>query len=257
MQALDVVVLTLCAFLGNAGVALAGFGMAIIYLFVYQIAVLAGYSSDFKYAVFLQALALFAVQVRACARVNRCVTAAGLPQSAEAATSLTVFNHRSIQPLIFYEADMWNHASSRMLRYFIPITIAATPLGQLLGETISTEVIEAVAGVLVSSLALFEVYHKREQFATWLLCRCWTTSSGATTEAQKVMREEVSDQNETTDHLFTSSSSDAEGFVDSKLLSHYDMKAMVSSLGHIMDLNLVPVSGTTRLTDTFGFNSIF
>lgn len=59
----DVVVLSLSSFLGNVGVALTGFGMAIIYLFVYQIIVIAGYDGDFKYAVFIQALALFSAQV--------------------------------------------------------------------------------------------------------------------------------------------------------------------------------------------------
>ncbi len=61
--AVDIVVLSLCAFIGNVGVALTGFGMAIVYLFVWQIAVLSGYQSDFKYAVFIQALALLAAQV--------------------------------------------------------------------------------------------------------------------------------------------------------------------------------------------------
>ena len=65
----DVFLLSLCAFLGNIGVAITGFGMAIIYLFIYQILVLSGYDefdtkfSNFKYAIFIQALALFSAQV--------------------------------------------------------------------------------------------------------------------------------------------------------------------------------------------------
>ena len=61
-SAVDVVILSLSSFLGNVGVALTGFGMAIVYLFVWQISVLSGYDSDFKYAVFIQALALFSAQ---------------------------------------------------------------------------------------------------------------------------------------------------------------------------------------------------
>jgi hypothetical protein len=60
---IDIALLSLSSFLGNVGVALTGFGMAIIYLFVWQIAVIAGYDSNFKYAVFIQALALFSAQV--------------------------------------------------------------------------------------------------------------------------------------------------------------------------------------------------
>ena len=59
---IDVVLLSLAAFLGNVGVSLTGFGMAIIFIFVWQIAVLLGYDSNFKYAVYIQALSLFSVQ---------------------------------------------------------------------------------------------------------------------------------------------------------------------------------------------------
>lgn len=59
----DIVLLSLASFLGTVGVSLTGFGHAIIYLFFWQIAVLCGYDSDFKYAIFIQALALFSAQV--------------------------------------------------------------------------------------------------------------------------------------------------------------------------------------------------
>ena len=67
----DIALLSFSSFMGNAGVALTGFGMAIVYLFVWQIAVLCGYNSDFKYAVFIQALALFSAQVRTNEEPNR------------------------------------------------------------------------------------------------------------------------------------------------------------------------------------------
>lgn len=59
----DFVILPLCAFLGYVGLGLTGFGMAIIYLFGWQVAVLSGYKSDLKYAIFIQALALLSAQV--------------------------------------------------------------------------------------------------------------------------------------------------------------------------------------------------
>lgn len=67
---------------------------------------------------------------------------------------------------------MFEHASGRMLRYFVPITIIATPLGQLLGDQISTDMVEAVGGILVSFVAVFEVYQKRQLFASWFCFSC-------------------------------------------------------------------------------------
>ena len=58
---MDVVVLSLSAFFGNMGVAVTGFGMAIIFLLVFQLAggiqaAAAADGQDFKYAIFIQAL---------------------------------------------------------------------------------------------------------------------------------------------------------------------------------------------------------
>lgn len=44
--------------------AVTGFGQAIIFLFVWNIADLLDYDGDFKYAVFIQSLALMSLQVR-------------------------------------------------------------------------------------------------------------------------------------------------------------------------------------------------
>ena len=57
----DVAVLSCCAFFGNMGVAVTGFGMAIIFLLVFQLAggiqaAAAADGQDFKYAIFIQAL---------------------------------------------------------------------------------------------------------------------------------------------------------------------------------------------------------
>ena len=64
----DFVILPMCAFFGNVGVSLTGFGMAILYVLTWQVASLAGYQGDLKYAIFIQAVALMSVQVRAYIR---------------------------------------------------------------------------------------------------------------------------------------------------------------------------------------------
>jgi len=129
----DFIILSLCSFLGNVGVAVTGFGMAIVYLFIWQIAVISGYESNFKYAVFIQALALL-----------------------------------SAQPLLLYSVGIKTHASRKMLFYFIPMTLISTPLGQITGDHVSTELVEAIGGGLVTFVAVFEMYQKRALFAGWL-----------------------------------------------------------------------------------------
>lgn len=131
-SAVDIVLFSLFSFMGNCGVALTGFGMAIIYLFFWQIAVLAGYESDFKYAVFIQSLALLFAQ-----------------------------------PLLIYKAQIKKHASLKLLLYFIPITIISTVLGQYTGSLISTYAVELIAGFLVMFVAVFEVFQRRNMFLDW------------------------------------------------------------------------------------------
>jgi uncharacterized membrane protein YfcA len=126
-----IILLSLCSFLGNIGAAVTAFGQAIIFLFVWQIVELAGYEGDFKYAVFIQALSLF-----------------------------------SIQPLQLYQANVIKHAHRRILLLFVPITLISTPIGQLVSAYVPTKIVQAVAGVLVTFVALWELYCKRN----WL-CR--------------------------------------------------------------------------------------
>lgn len=59
---------------------------------------------------------------------------------------------------------MRENASWKMLRYFIPITIISTPLGQITGDRISTDLVEAIGGCLVTFVAVFEMYQKRANF---------------------------------------------------------------------------------------------
>ncbi|EJK64898.1 hypothetical protein THAOC_14314 [Thalassiosira oceanica] len=125
----DIVLLSCCGFAGNIGAAVTGFGQAIIYLFVWQIVELAGYSGDFKYAVFVQSLSLF-----------------------------------SMQPLLLYKANVVGNAYRRILLLFVPITLITTPLGQLLSDSVPTAIVQAVAGALVTFVACFELYRKRKWF---------------------------------------------------------------------------------------------
>ena len=50
----DVALFSLAALLGTIGVSITGFGHAILFIFVWQIAVISGFTSDFKFSVFIQ-----------------------------------------------------------------------------------------------------------------------------------------------------------------------------------------------------------
>ena len=102
----DVVVLSLSACFGNMGVAVTGFGMAIIFILVFQIAAVVQYAAgadaqSFKYAVFIQSLSLLVAQ-----------------------------------PLLLWNAQISQHGSWPLLLLMIPATLVATPLGQLTGEQV-------------------------------------------------------------------------------------------------------------------------
>eukprot|EP01063_Lacrimia_lanifica_P001743 TRINITY_DN108_c1_g2_i1.p1 TRINITY_DN108_c1_g2~~TRINITY_DN108_c1_g2_i1.p1 ORF type:complete len:1377 (+),score=442.89 TRINITY_DN108_c1_g2_i1:66-4133(+) len=132
---IDIGLLALFAFVGNVGVAVTGFGMAILYIFAWQIAVLSGYDSDFKFAIFIQALSLLAVQ-----------------------------------PLLLRKAQVWEHADRRMLKYFVPVTIVSTPCGQVLAEYVSSEWIQTIGGAVVTFVAIFEFYQQRTAIGERLGC---------------------------------------------------------------------------------------
>lgn len=127
-----IILLSLCSFLGNIGAAVTAFGQAIIFLFVWQIVELAGYEGDFKFAVFIQALSLF-----------------------------------SIQPLQLYQANVIKHVHRRILLLFVPIILISTPLGQLVSAYVPTKIVQAVAGILVTFVALWELYCKRHWFCSF------------------------------------------------------------------------------------------
>lgn len=133
----DVVVLSIASFLGNAGIALTGFGMAIIFFFFFQVATLFGYNCSFKYAVFIQSLALLCVQ-----------------------------------PMLVYKSNIRKYACRKTLLYFIPITIISTPLGLLVGGMISSYLLQAITGIIVTLLACYEINNRKDNIIRWLAQHC-------------------------------------------------------------------------------------
>jgi len=147
-NAADITLLSACAFVANIGAAVTGFGQAIIFLFVWQIAELAGYDGSFKSAVFIQALSLF-----------------------------------SMQPLLLYKAKVWRNAHRRVLLLFVPITLISTPLGQLVSNEVPTDIVLMVAGVLVTFVACWELYSKRKWFLRCLKKGSTDDAQGGETKA--------------------------------------------------------------------------
>ena len=72
------------------------------------------------------------------------------------------------QPLLLYKAQVLKHAHRRILVLFVPITLVSTPLGQLVSAYVPTKIVQAVAGGLVTFVACFEIYRKRN----WFLSMC-------------------------------------------------------------------------------------
>lgn len=142
VEAIDIIVLSTASFFGNVGVSLTGFGMAILYIFVLQLASLLGYDNkDFKYCIFIQALAL-----------------------------------ASVQPLLMWKSQPFNHASRKVLCYVLPPTIIFTPLGQLAGEKVSTHMVQAVSGVLVTVVSVYELHKNRKMICSLVKCSCFRTA---------------------------------------------------------------------------------
>jgi len=76
-----------------------------------------------------------------------------------------------MQPLVLYKANVWKNAHRRVLLLFVPITLVSTPLGQLVSDGVPTNIVQAVAGVLVTFVACWELYSKRNWFLRLLsLC---------------------------------------------------------------------------------------
>jgi hypothetical protein len=103
---------------------------------------------------------------------------------------------------MLYKSEIREFASRRMLRYFIPITVIATPLGQITGDRVSTDIVEAVGGVLVTFVAVFEIYQKRDFFASFL-CRKFNNHVEKISDAQITMETDGSEHgSEGVDSIF-------------------------------------------------------
>ena len=156
LAALDVVLLSTCAVLGNVGVAITGFGHAIIFLFVYQIMALCGYDGvDIKFAVFVQMLALLAGQ-----------------------------------PLLLHKASLRKHATRPFMLLFLPVTVLSTPLGQYTANHVEVDTLKAIGGVIVMLVGAFEIYKNRALIAN-LIGRKSVDKSTATSEFAVIQVDEA------------------------------------------------------------------
>ena len=73
---------------------------------------------------------------------------------------------------------MWKNAYRRVLLLFVPITLVSTPIGQLVSDGVPTNIVQAVAGVLVTFVACWELYCKRVWLMSLIPC-INNASSGA------------------------------------------------------------------------------
>lgn len=123
-----IVVFSLASFIGNFGVAITGFGMAIIFLFVYTIADLVNLvecsKCTLKDAVFFQTLAL------------------------GSAIPLMLFNTRDI---------IKEHRSKELLMTFIPATVVGTPIGNFLQDHLPSDILRTVVGVVITALICYQL----------------------------------------------------------------------------------------------------
>jgi len=131
----------LSSFIANVGVSITGFGMALIFVFVYTIFDMFGNMKtsctplelcDMKYAVFVQSLSLV-----------------------------------GSVPYLMYKAKIPTHANKSLLSTLMPVTLLSTPAGQLLQDTLPSSWLCIVFGTVVSVVVgwkiLEELYCKKEQ----------------------------------------------------------------------------------------------
>lgn len=116
------------SFLGTLGMAVTGFGMALVFIAVYTIADVAGLLNcaycDVKGAIFFQAIGLAAI----------------------------------IPFMLWASRDVIKtNASRTLLLAFIPGTIIGTPIGNILQDVLSAELIQLIVGSLVVLFSCFQV----------------------------------------------------------------------------------------------------
>ena len=124
--------------------------------------------------------------------------------------------------MLLYTSNIRKHATARMLMYFIPITIIATPLGQITGDHVSTDLVQAIGGVLVTFAAVFELYQKRAVFAQ-MFCACFAKNkdhiSEETNKKPSSYTREHSDKTEGWEDSSSGKSFDALYTLDNKVVS--------------------------------------
>jgi len=124
-------VYTLCSFIVNAGVAITGFGMALIFVFVYTLFDVFGKMTDchhmelcdMKYAVCLQSLSLV-----------------------------------GSMPVLLYKSNVIRHANRLLLYTLIPVTLIGTPFGQYCQDYVRTSWIRLVVGLIVTAVVGYEIF---------------------------------------------------------------------------------------------------
>lgn len=129
MKATPIIVFSIASFIGNFGVAITGFGMAIIFLLVYTIADLFGIfdecsKCDLRNAVFFQTLAL------------------------GSAVPIMLYKSRSI---------IREHRSKELLATFIPATVVGTPIGNFLQEHLPSDILRTSVGAVITLIICYEL----------------------------------------------------------------------------------------------------
>eukprot|EP00539_Tryblionella_compressa_P012342 CAMPEP_0178826984 /NCGR_PEP_ID=MMETSP0746-20121128/7026_1 /TAXON_ID=913974 /ORGANISM="Nitzschia punctata, Strain CCMP561" /LENGTH=338 /DNA_ID=CAMNT_0020488811 /DNA_START=1 /DNA_END=1017 /DNA_ORIENTATION=- len=134
----------LCSFIANAGVSITGFGMALIFVFVFTIFDVLGCMKDcpegmcdMKYVVCLQSLSLV-----------------------------------GSMPFLIYKAKAWN-ANQQLLSTLVPVTLVSTPAGQWCQTYVASSWIRMVVGVVVTVVVGYEIYK---------MCMAKRTSNNATSD---------------------------------------------------------------------------
>lgn len=83
---------------------------------------------------------------------------------------------------------MIQHAHRGVLLYFIPITLLCTPLGNISSDRIQTSAVQAVGGLIVSMVALYEIYSKHRVVADYF-CHARKREVGQESEDKKPIEE--------------------------------------------------------------------
>uniref|UniRef100_A0A7S3Q002 Uncharacterized protein n=2 Tax=Chaetoceros debilis TaxID=122233 RepID=A0A7S3Q002_9STRA len=133
------IVFSIAAFVGNFGVALTGFGMAIFFLFVYNVGEFAG-----------------AMDADSCTS-NRCgIKDAVFYQTISLFAALPVLLYRSRNVIR-------EHKNKTLLVAFIPATIVGTPIGNFLQDHLPSDIVRLIVGIAITFALLNTLYRQIPQ----------------------------------------------------------------------------------------------